>query len=193
MFLWRSAWQSLAPLARSTVLPLSRNVVPLRYMSSSVPGSSGGNFVYFAIFGVSLSAGAVYVYRTLSSDKARFKERITEMGNRPKEEWKPKPWPPKESEAEEASETSEQAAEEEAPMAEAVKAVEPVEEAVVEAEAKTEPVVEPEAAVEAALAEAVEETSTETPPATEEANGMDSTSEEVPVGSAALDTESSEA
>uniref|UniRef100_A0A8C9TYR9 Protein MGARP N-terminal domain-containing protein n=1 Tax=Scleropages formosus TaxID=113540 RepID=A0A8C9TYR9_SCLFO len=70
-------------------------VVPLRYMSSSVPGSSGGNFVYFAIFGVSLSAGAVYVYRTLSSDKARFKERITEMGNRPKEEWKPKPWPPK--------------------------------------------------------------------------------------------------
>ncbi|KAL4641736.1 hypothetical protein GN956_G10844 [Arapaima gigas] len=174
MSLCRNVCLKLGPLARWSALPRATNVVPLRPMSSAVPGSSGGTFVYVAIVGVSLSAGVLYAYRTLSTDQSRFKERITEIGTRPKDDWKPKPWPPAESEpteAEEAAETSEEPAEEESPVvevAEAAQAAEPVEETVVEAE--SQPVLEAKAAVEAALAEAMEEPSTETAPAMEEGN-----------------------
>uniref|UniRef100_A0A3Q3KQR7 Uncharacterized protein n=1 Tax=Mastacembelus armatus TaxID=205130 RepID=A0A3Q3KQR7_9TELE len=54
---------------------------------SSVPGGSGENIIYTFF----LSA---QTYSTLSTDGARFSDRITEINARPKKEWVPKPWPP---------------------------------------------------------------------------------------------------
>lgn len=34
-------------------------------------------------------------YSTVSTDGARFDDRIAEIKARPKKEWEPKPWPPK--------------------------------------------------------------------------------------------------
>ncbi|KAJ8272133.1 hypothetical protein COCON_G00109920 [Conger conger] len=66
MFLCRTAWQRLGPLARKTVTPLSKNVVPVRSMSFGIPGGSGQNLVYYIIGGGSLTAAAVYAYRTVT-------------------------------------------------------------------------------------------------------------------------------
>ena len=39
--------------------------------------------------------GSHQVYTTLSTDQARFDDRVSEIQARPKTEWVPKPWPPK--------------------------------------------------------------------------------------------------
>ncbi|XP_023674140.1 uncharacterized protein mgarpa isoform X2 [Paramormyrops kingsleyae] len=166
MFLCRSARLTLLPLARKSPAGFCRNVVPRRPMSSGVPGGSGENFVYFALCGVSLTAGLAYAYRTVTEDRTRYNDRVTELQARPKHEWQPKLWPPKESEAEEAGgdegeETpAEEAAAVEAPLeaADGSEVVE-AEPALVEAEpVSVETVNEPSGAdLEAALAEAMEE------------------------------------
>ncbi|XP_026796251.1 protein MGARP isoform X3 [Pangasianodon hypophthalmus] len=97
MYLCRAALQRFSPLARHSITHraiLHRDVVPRRLMSS-VPGGSGENLVYVVLCGGALAAAGTYAYRTISTDSTRFTDRITEIGARPKNEWKPKPWPPK--------------------------------------------------------------------------------------------------
>uniref|UniRef100_A0A8C2GBP0 Protein MGARP N-terminal domain-containing protein n=1 Tax=Cyprinus carpio TaxID=7962 RepID=A0A8C2GBP0_CYPCA len=67
-------------------------VVPRRLMSS-VPGGSGENFFYVVLCGGAF-AGAL-AYKTVSTDHARFVDRVSEIDARPKSDWKPKAWPPK--------------------------------------------------------------------------------------------------
>ncbi|XP_075050855.1 protein MGARP [Mixophyes fleayi] len=76
MYLCRSTWQRLAPLThRGAAAALLRNA-PVRQMSSSsVPGSTGEALPYYLFLGAALTGGGVYLYRTLSSDKARFRDR----------------------------------------------------------------------------------------------------------------------
>lgn len=88
---------------------------------SSVPGGTGENLVYLVLCGGAFAGALTYVsffmvsglwewkaalldyvmcfdsqaYRTVTTDSARFTDRITEIEERPKSEWKPKPWPPK--------------------------------------------------------------------------------------------------
>ncbi|XP_036407657.1 protein MGARP-like isoform X4 [Megalops cyprinoides] len=95
MYLCRAAWQKLGPLTRKSVTQLSRNVIPMRTMSSGVPGGSGQNIVYFLLCGGSLAAAVTYAYKTVTSDHERFNDRVSEIRARPKTEWQPKPWPPK--------------------------------------------------------------------------------------------------
>uniref|UniRef100_A0A8D3AWC2 Protein MGARP N-terminal domain-containing protein n=1 Tax=Scophthalmus maximus TaxID=52904 RepID=A0A8D3AWC2_SCOMX len=65
--------------------------IPLQRRSmSSLPGGSGENIVYALLCG-----GAFVTYSTVSSDAARYNDRLTEINARPKTEWVPKPWPPK--------------------------------------------------------------------------------------------------
>ncbi|KAM9331486.1 protein MGARP [Gastrophryne carolinensis] len=71
----RSAWQRLAPLTQRGTTALVR-YAPVRQMSaSSVPGSSGSSLPYYLFVGVAMTGAGVYVYRTLSSDRARYSER----------------------------------------------------------------------------------------------------------------------
>lgn len=79
---------------------MPRDVVQRRQMSS-VPGGSGENIVYALLCGGAFVGAVSYAYNTVSSDHARFNERIGEIRARPKTEWKPKPWPPKGSDDEE--------------------------------------------------------------------------------------------
>ncbi|XP_076878087.1 protein MGARP isoform X2 [Brachyhypopomus gauderio] len=95
MFLCRVAWQRCWPLARKSLthrVNLNRDV-PRRLMSS-VPGSSGENWIYVILCGGALTGAAAYGYSTLISDSARFAERISEIQTRPKRELHPKPWSP---------------------------------------------------------------------------------------------------
>ncbi|XP_016409512.1 protein MGARP-like isoform X3 [Sinocyclocheilus rhinocerous] len=96
MFACRAAWQRCGPLARQSLYRahLSRDVVPRRLMSS-VPGGSGENFLYVVLCGGAFAGGLAYAYRTVSTDHARFVDRVSEIDARPKSDWKPKAWPPK--------------------------------------------------------------------------------------------------
>ncbi|KAJ8382612.1 hypothetical protein SKAU_G00033900 [Synaphobranchus kaupii] len=101
MYHCRTAWQKLGPLARKSATHLSRNVGPVRTMSSGLPGGSGENIMYVLLCGGSLAASVFYTYKTVTSDHARFNNRVSEINARPKVDWEPKPWPPKSSEEEE--------------------------------------------------------------------------------------------
>ncbi|XP_017329137.1 protein MGARP isoform X3 [Ictalurus punctatus] len=97
MYLCRAALQRFSPLARHSITQraiLYRDVVPQRLMSS-VPGGSGENLIYVVLCGGAFAAAGAYVYRTVSTDSARFTDRVTEIEGRPKPEWKPKTWPAK--------------------------------------------------------------------------------------------------
>ncbi|XP_051561237.1 protein MGARP-like [Myxocyprinus asiaticus] len=83
MMFCRAAWQRLAPLARKTLYPLSRNVVPTRQMSFGIP-ASGTNIAYMVLGGGSLTAALVYAYKTINSDSARYNDRIAQIEARPK-------------------------------------------------------------------------------------------------------------
>ncbi|XP_057205626.1 protein MGARP-like [Triplophysa rosa] len=116
MFPCRAAWQRCGPLARQSLYRahLCRDVVPRRLMSSG-PGGSGENFLYAVLCGGTFAGALAYAYRTVTTDRDRFIDRISEIEARPKTEWKPKPWPPKkasEAEEAEATETAESASEE---------------------------------------------------------------------------------
>ncbi|XP_069569809.1 uncharacterized protein mgarpa isoform X5 [Brachyistius frenatus] len=94
MFSCRAAWQTFGPLARRAAYRCPRDAVQRRPMSS-IPGGSGENIVYTVLCGGAFVGALSYAYSTLSSDSARFDDRIAEIKARPKTEWTPKPWPPK--------------------------------------------------------------------------------------------------
>ncbi|XP_028444522.1 apoptosis-inducing factor 1, mitochondrial isoform X3 [Perca fluviatilis] len=101
MFSCRAAWQRCGPLARRAAYTrLPRDVVQRRPMSS-VPGGSGENIVYTLLCGGAFVGALSYAYSTVSTDSARFNDRIAEINARPKTEWAPKPWPPKSKDEEE--------------------------------------------------------------------------------------------
>ncbi|XP_032355812.1 apoptosis-inducing factor 1, mitochondrial isoform X5 [Etheostoma spectabile] len=100
MFSCRAAWQRCGPLARRAACRLPRDVVQRRPMSS-VPGGSGENIVYTLLCGGALVGAVAYAYSTVSTDSARFNDRIAEIKARPKTDWAPKPWPPKSRDEEE--------------------------------------------------------------------------------------------
>ncbi|XP_062992497.1 protein MGARP isoform X2 [Elgaria multicarinata webbii] len=112
MYLCRVAWQTVASrLARAA--PLLRGHVPFRQMSSgNVPGSSGENMIYYLFLFGAATTGGIYAYRTVTSDKARYNERINDMQQRNTAEWKPKPWPPQSLESDETDEVTEGSEEE---------------------------------------------------------------------------------
>ncbi|MEQ2196192.1 hypothetical protein XENOCAPTIV_026009, partial [Xenoophorus captivus] len=66
-----------------------------RRSMSSVPGGSGENILYTVLCGGAFVAALSYGYMTVTSDQARFSERIDQIRARPKADWTPKPWPPK--------------------------------------------------------------------------------------------------
>ncbi|XP_069487186.1 protein MGARP [Ambystoma mexicanum] len=79
--LCRAACLKVLPLVRG---PLHRTA-PLRQMSaSSAPGSSGQGTIYYMFVVIAAAAGGFYVYRTLSTDRARFHERAADLESRPK-------------------------------------------------------------------------------------------------------------
>ncbi|XP_070818231.1 uncharacterized protein mgarpa isoform X4 [Chaetodon auriga] len=100
MFSCRAAWQRCGPLARRAAYRLPRDVVQRRPMSS-VPGGSGDNILYALLCGGAFAGSLAYAFSTVSSDSARFNDRISEINARPKTEWVPKPWPPKSGDDEE--------------------------------------------------------------------------------------------
>ncbi|TNM99033.1 hypothetical protein fugu_013597 [Takifugu bimaculatus] len=199
MFSCRAAWQRCGPLARRAAYRLPLDVVQRRPMSS-VPGGSGENIVYALLCGGAFVGAVSYAYSTVTSDGARFNERIAEIQARPKTEWTPKPWPPKspddaEGEEEEAAaeEATEEVAvvEEEAPaasdgeaeaivaaiaeaVAEAAEVVAEAAEEVAEAAQEVETVAEEVAEVAETVEEAAQTVAAEEP----EHNGMTSSSEE---------------
>ncbi|KAI1883738.1 hypothetical protein AGOR_G00234640 [Albula goreensis] len=102
MYLCRSAWQKLGPLARKTATHFARNVGPKRTMSSGFPsGDSGQNIFFVILCGGSLAASLTYAVGTVKSNQERYSERIEQLKARPKKEWEPKPWPPKGSDEDE--------------------------------------------------------------------------------------------
>ncbi|XP_035600277.1 uncharacterized protein LOC118363482 isoform X8 [Oncorhynchus keta] len=100
MFLCRAAWQRYGPLARKVAQQLSRDVLPRRQMSS-VPGGTGDNIVYALLCGGAFAGAIAYTYSTVTTDHARFNDRVADINARPKTAWSPKPWPPKSRDEEE--------------------------------------------------------------------------------------------
>ncbi|KAM9413385.1 uncharacterized protein ACWYII_025243 [Salvelinus alpinus] len=100
MFLCRAAWHKYGPLARKVAQQLSRDVLPRRQMSS-VPGGSGDNIVYALLCGGAFAGAIAYTYSTVTTDHARFNDRVADINARPKTVWSPKPWPPKSRDEEE--------------------------------------------------------------------------------------------
>ncbi|XP_036933944.1 uncharacterized protein si:ch211-235e9.8 isoform X7 [Acanthopagrus latus] len=100
MFSCRAAWQRCGPLARRAAYRLPRDVVQRRQMSS-VPGGSGENILYTLLCGGAFVGAVSYAVSTVTTDHARFNDRISEIKARPKTEWVPKPWPPKRADDEE--------------------------------------------------------------------------------------------
>ncbi|XP_076847192.1 apoptosis-inducing factor 1, mitochondrial isoform X3 [Brachyhypopomus gauderio] len=106
MFNCRTAWNKLAPLARasSTVCrqsgkrEVSRHVRrPLfarrAQMSSRATGGGGEDKFYVLLVGAACAAGGVYVYYTVSGDKARYDERLAQISRRQHRQAEPSPAP----------------------------------------------------------------------------------------------------
>ncbi|XP_031653699.1 protein MGARP isoform X5 [Oncorhynchus kisutch] len=144
MFLCRTAWQRCGHLTRKSAYQLSRDVLPRRQMSS-LPGGTGDNIIYALLCGGAFAGAVAYTYSTVTTDHARFTDRVADINARPKTEWVPKPWPPK---SEEAVADGEEAAAGEEPAAEEAVEAENVAELAEETEAVSE-----EPAVEAAVEE----------------------------------------
>ncbi|XP_041133114.1 protein MGARP [Polyodon spathula] len=167
MYICRGAWRKFAPLARSCTTRFAKNAAaPVRQMSSgAAPGSAGDNLMYIVLCGGSFAGAGYYVYKTLTTDLARYRDRVTEINSRPKSEWTPKPWSSnKEDESEDSGEAE---AAEEATVAEAL------EEALAEASAESP---SPAESTEAGLAD--------TPTAEEEISLVEETQGPAPVEAA---------
>ncbi|CAL9706498.1 unnamed protein product [Knipowitschia caucasica] len=95
MFSCRAAWRRCGPLVRRAGYSLPRHGVQQRPMSSLPGGGSGENIVYTLLCGGALVASVSYAVSTVTSDSARFNDRISEIAARPKSEWQARPWPPK--------------------------------------------------------------------------------------------------
>ncbi|KAK6298920.1 hypothetical protein J4Q44_G00304300 [Coregonus suidteri] len=101
MFLCRTAWQKCGPLARKSAHQLYRDVVVPRRQMSSLPGGTGDNIIYALLCGGAFAGAVAYTYTTVTTDHARFTDRVADINARPKTEWVPKPWPPKSKDEEE--------------------------------------------------------------------------------------------
>ncbi|XP_077387573.1 uncharacterized protein LOC144025437 isoform X3 [Festucalex cinctus] len=95
---------------------------------SSTPGGSGENILYAVMCGGAIVGAVTYTFKNLSTDAARYNDRISKMNAWQKNEWTPKPWPPKKCEEEPVEEASEVAAAD----SESETVVEEVEEIIVE-------------------------------------------------------------
>ncbi|XP_055062665.2 uncharacterized protein [Misgurnus anguillicaudatus] len=73
MMFCRTTWTRLAPLTRKTL----SNAVPKRQMSSGLP-VSGTNIAFMVLGGGSLTA-ALYAYKTINSDSARYNDKIAQF------------------------------------------------------------------------------------------------------------------
>ncbi|XP_036435898.1 LOW QUALITY PROTEIN: apoptosis-inducing factor 1, mitochondrial [Colossoma macropomum] len=198
MFTCKAVWNKLAPLARASstlcrqggkraaVLRHERRppLVQQAHMSSGPTGGGGENTIYLVLVGAACLGGGVYVYRTISGDKARYEERITQIASRPSKT-EAQPDAPAKTQPETAAEAAPESTKEpiseavlEPPEAEPVQEapdLDPVPETITEASAPepvpeppvsepciTEPVVEdvtaaPETALEGAAPEVVPE------------------------------------
>ncbi|CAL8362620.1 unnamed protein product [Lota lota] len=93
----RSAWNKLAPLARSSAAACRRHaasrtglqqmggrLVPAAPMSTGGAGGGGGgqNMMYFLLVGATAIGGGVYTYQTVRGDRDRYEDRITEIASR---------------------------------------------------------------------------------------------------------------
>ncbi|KAL7838893.1 hypothetical protein AOLI_G00272970 [Acnodon oligacanthus] len=100
MLACKAVWSRLAPLAplarasstlcrqggkRAAVFRHERRppLVQQAHMSSGPTGGGGENAIYFVLVGAACLGGAVYVYRTVSGDKARYEERVAQLASRP--------------------------------------------------------------------------------------------------------------
>ncbi|XP_078066723.1 protein MGARP [Mustelus asterias] len=131
MYLCRTAWHNLVPLARNpTSSRAIRNVyrnTSIRQMSSGgPPGSSSENMILSLMVGAVIAGGSVYTYKVLHKDKTRYNERVTEIMERPKTEWRASQ--PKKSDEVQPPEVVETSGESSDPVTEEVKDPESVEE-----------------------------------------------------------------
>ncbi|XP_030637027.1 apoptosis-inducing factor 1, mitochondrial isoform X2 [Chanos chanos] len=91
----RTMWKKLAPLARasSTLCRQTTRRTVLRHdktpalvqecqMSSGGTGGGGENSIYYLLVGAACLGGGVYAYRTVSGDKVRYQDRISEIASR---------------------------------------------------------------------------------------------------------------
>ncbi|XP_051895752.1 protein MGARP [Pristis pectinata] len=95
MYLCRVAYHNLAPVAKiSFSSGLLRNVYrygSIRQISSGGHGgSSGENMLYVLMVGGVFAGAGLYTYKVLHADKARYNDRIAEIMQHSKNEWKPK-------------------------------------------------------------------------------------------------------
>ncbi|XP_074085380.1 protein MGARP [Macrotis lagotis] len=82
MYLCRAVGKTLALPLRTppSSPPVLWKQASLRQMSSKrIPGLTGSNLIYYLFVGVTFSAGGYYVYRTVTSDQTRYKERINNI------------------------------------------------------------------------------------------------------------------
>uniref|UniRef100_A0A8C1LU46 Apoptosis-inducing factor 1, mitochondrial n=1 Tax=Cyprinus carpio TaxID=7962 RepID=A0A8C1LU46_CYPCA len=98
MFKCKTVWNKLAPLARASSTLCLQNarksalrhgrrleMVQKAQMSSGPAGGGGENTLYYVLIGATCLGAGVYAYRTVSEDKDRYNERMTEIVSRPKQ------------------------------------------------------------------------------------------------------------
>ncbi|KAM9846320.1 apoptosis-inducing factor 1, mitochondrial isoform 5-T5 [Aulostomus maculatus] len=91
----RTAWNRLAPLARSSSSVCRQNVrrsglingriptcVPVAQMSTGPAGGDTQNKIYFLLVGAATLAGGLYAYQTVTGDQRRYEERIRGISSR---------------------------------------------------------------------------------------------------------------
>ncbi|XP_038610973.1 protein MGARP [Tachyglossus aculeatus] len=88
MSLGRAVWQALAlPLrapASASLLGRHATCAQPTMSSSGVPGLPGSNMIYYLFVGVTVSGGGYYAYRTFTSDRARYTDRMASLQERTK-------------------------------------------------------------------------------------------------------------
>lgn len=93
MYLCRTAWHNLVPLARNptssrAIRNVYRNTSIRQISSGGPPGSSSENTILTLVVGAVIAGASVYTYKVLHKDKARYNERVAEIMERPKDEWR---------------------------------------------------------------------------------------------------------
>ncbi|XP_035993035.1 fibrous sheath CABYR-binding protein [Fundulus heteroclitus] len=81
----RRAWQTVGPLARWLLKPISRSTAPVRHMAFGVPGGSS-NMAYVVLCGGGLTAAVVYAYKTVNGDTERYEDRLANVSTKEKAE-----------------------------------------------------------------------------------------------------------
>ncbi|KAK7164270.1 hypothetical protein R3I94_002860 [Phoxinus phoxinus] len=97
MFKCKAVWNKLAPLARpssslclqnarKSVLRHGRRLEMVQKAQMSSGPTGGENTLYYVLFGATFLGAGVYTYRTISGDKERYNERMSEIASRHKQE-----------------------------------------------------------------------------------------------------------